>query len=122
MRPHELSPDVRNISRSPVLCSSAGHRRGATYVVTVVALPILLGVAALAIDLGLMHLAAQRVQNVADTAALAGATRAADASGSVTAADQTTAANNAVSAWQVDTTVTTWGPGDSVPGFRTLGY
>ncbi len=90
--------------------------------ITVIALPTLLGVGALAVDLALMSLSAQRVQNVVDTAALAGAVQGADASAAVLAANQTAAGNNTGSPWPVDTIVTAYGPGDTVPGFRALGY
>ncbi|HCA47152.1 MAG TPA: hypothetical protein DEP45_07225, partial [Armatimonadetes bacterium] len=96
-------------------------RRGTGYTLTVVALPVLLGVAALAVDLGLMSVAAERVQHVADLAALAGATRGTDETGAVVLADETASSNNAVSNRQVDIVVTTYGPGQEVPGYRSLG-
>ncbi len=88
----------------------------------VLSLPMLLGVAALVIDLGMMSLAAQRVQHVTDLAALAGATRVEDTAASTAAADETAETNNSFSNWQVDTATTIYGPGDTVPGYRTLGY
>ena len=48
------------------------RQRGATLPLVVFALAALLGVSALAVDVGLMELARQRAQNVADAAALAG--------------------------------------------------
>ena len=118
-----LQDSVRRVcglpQHAPPLCASP--RRGAGYALTVIALPMLLGVAALAIDLGLMSVAAERVQHVADLSALAGATCGTDESGSVALADETATTNNAFSDWQVDTVVTTFGPGQEVPGYRTLG-
>lgn len=122
MSSHELSPDGYTVARTCVSNQCRGKRRGSTHIITLVALPVLLGIGALAIDLALMGLAGQRVQNVSDTAALAGAVKAADAAGAITAADQTTTSNNEFSTWQVDGTTTTYGPGQQVPGFRTLGY
>ncbi len=119
---HELSPDAPGRSQSTVANRCRERRRGGTNVLFVLALPILLGVGALAIDLALMSLAAQRVQNVADTAALAGAVQVADTTASEVAVDQTAGTNNDFSPWQVNTTVTRYGPGQEVPGFRTLGY
>lgn len=49
------------------------RQRGATLPLVALVLTALLGVAALALDIGLMELARQRAQNVADAAALAGA-------------------------------------------------
>ncbi|MGI5819020.1 MAG: TadE/TadG family type IV pilus assembly protein [Armatimonadota bacterium] len=119
---HDLPLLGHTVGRSFVSCGCRSRRRGTAYVLTVIALPMLLGVGALAIDLALMGLAAQRVQNVADTAALAGATHGADSAASAVAAGQTTGTNNAFSNWQVDATISTYGPGETVPGFRTLGY
>lgn len=123
MAPHELSPSRLSLIRPFVTGRCRAQRSGAVYPLMVVALPVLLGVAALAIDLALMGLAAQRVQNVADTAAIAGAIKGTDAAKAVTASERTAVSNNdCASAWQVQTTATTYGPGETVPGFRTLGY
>lgn len=67
------------------------HQRGAVLPLVVLALTALLGVSALAIDLGVMQLAKQRAQNVADAAALAGAQNPASAG---TLASSVVAANN----------------------------
>jgi len=122
MRLHALPTSGRPVS---LLCRPrhiSGRRRGSSYALAIAFLPVLLGIAALAVDISLMGLAAQRVQNVADTAALAGATRIADATGAVSAADQTAATNNLFSNWQVDTAIATYAPGESVADFRSLGH
>lgn len=122
MRLHRLSFIFRTAT-GPFVSNRCSHRRrGSAYALTVVALPVLLGVGALAVDLAIMGLAAQRTQDVADTAALAGAVRAMDPSAAVVTADQTAATNNGFSTWHVDTTTTTYGPGQVVPDFRELGY
>jgi len=68
------------------------RQRGATLPLVVFALAALLGVAALAVDVGLMELARQRAQNVADAAALAGVQ---DPSVEGAAAGSVVTANNA---------------------------
>jgi len=68
------------------------RRRGATLPLVAFVLTVLLGAAALALDLGVVGLARQRAQNVADAAALAGAS-APGAEG--TAAASVAAANSA---------------------------
>lgn len=67
---------------------------GATLPLVALTLTALLGVAALAIDVGTMTLARQRAQNVADAAALAGAANTASVNQASAAAGQVVAANN----------------------------
>lgn len=86
----------------------------------VVALPALLGAAALAIDLGVMTLTAERVRNVVDAAALAGARSYSDPTTAIAAAQQIAAENNTTSFWQVTPEVQCYGPGDTVPGYGVL--
>jgi len=119
---HELSLSGHTVARFFVSHRCRSRRSGSTYILTVVALPVLIGIGALAVDLALMGLAAQRVQNVADTAALAGAVHGTDASAAVAAAGQTAGSNNLFSNWEVDAAITAYGPGETVPGFRALGY
>lgn len=85
---------LRSLKRSP--------RRGSGHMLTVLALPALLGVSALAVDLGLMGVAAQRVQHVADLAALGGATRITDQTAAVATADETTETNNSLDVMVVE--------------------
>jgi len=73
-------------------------------------LTALLGVAALAIDVGMMTLARQRAQNVADAAALAGAGNTAPA----TAASQVIAANNSGTATAFQGATVALGTGNAV--------
>lgn len=96
-------------------------RRGLSSVMMIIALPALLGVAALAIDLGVMTLTAERVSNVADAAALAGARSFTDEATAVSAAQTVTAANNTTSYWQVTPEVRCYGPGQTVSGYGMLG-
>lgn len=72
--------------------SKGKHQTGATLPLVVFVLTALLGVAALALDIGLMEGARQRAQNVADAAALAGAQNPGAESA---AAASVTSANNA---------------------------
>lgn len=68
--------------------------RGAVLLLVIFALAALLGVAALAIDIGMMEWARQRAQNVADAAALAGGQKMATVAGASDAATQVVGANN----------------------------
>ena len=52
---------------------TASRRRGATAVVVVITVPVLLGMAALTIDVGHLQLVRQELQTAADAAALAAA-------------------------------------------------
>ncbi len=97
------------------------RRRGSVYALIMVALPVLVGAGALAVDLGLMTTAAQRVRHVSDTAALAGARCHGDASGTELAVEQIVGANNATSPWQVSPQMRCFAPGDEVPGHGPLG-
>lgn len=96
-------------------------RRGATYMIVLVAMPALLGAAACAVDLSLMSAAGQRVQNVVDQAALSGARSYADEATARAVAEQVVAANNAEATWQVSTETVIYSPGQTVPGYGTLG-
>ena len=90
---------------------------GAVLVFTVIILVVLLGMAALAIDIGQMYIAKQRAQNVCDAAALAGGQLLTGKPDCIPGAEATAIeykeANNAeVAAWQVedfdaDATITT---------------
>src|SRR5262245_61631799 len=51
-----------------------GGERGVAFTVVVLSIPVLVGFAALAVDIGRLALTANEVQNVADSAATAGAT------------------------------------------------
>ena len=73
----------------------AQTERGATLVLVVFALTALLGVAALALDIGMMEWARQQAQNAADAAALAGGQNMATTAGASAAATQVVGANNA---------------------------
>ncbi|MEA3401226.1 MAG: pilus assembly protein TadG-related protein [Armatimonadota bacterium] len=99
-----------------------GGRRGSVSSLTVAALPVLMGVAALVFDIGAMTLAVQRVQDVTDAAALAGAANTAELGSRDVAVSETVAANNNASPWQVTSTVHYYVPGDEVPGCGTLGH
>ena len=93
-------------------------QRGATLVLVVFALPALLGVAALALDIGMMEWARQRAQNVADAAALAGGQSMATAAGASAAAAQVVSANNADgSAFQGVSTAVNPGSSVTVQGY-----
>ena len=70
-------------------------RTGATLPLVLFLLAALLGVAALAIDIGMMDWARQRAQNSADAAALAGGQALTSTAAAVSAANSVIAANNA---------------------------
>lgn len=87
-----------------------------------VALVLLLGVAALVFDLGWLILAAQRAQDVADAAALAGALTLPDRADCEARIQGAVAANNeAVPVWAMSVSnqddLTYFMPGDEVPGY-----
>ncbi|MFP4248882.1 MAG: pilus assembly protein TadG-related protein [Armatimonadota bacterium] len=69
-------------------------RRGAAYMIMVLALPVLLGVGALAVDLSILMLAAQYSQTVADQSALAAATKMPDQHSASSAVNAIVTANN----------------------------
>ena len=68
---------------------------GATLIIVLFALTVLLGMAAVAIDAAAMYGARQRAQNVADAAAMAGSRFLPTTSTATTAANQVITANNA---------------------------
>lgn len=57
------------------LLKSYKNNRGATILIIAITLPVLLGFAALAVDVGYMYATRNELQNAADAAALAGATQ-----------------------------------------------
>ncbi len=79
----------------------------------VFALTGLLGVAALALDVGMMEWAKQRAQNVADAAALAGGQKMAVAADATAAANQVVGANN-IGGGQFQGVAVTVSPGSAV--------
>ncbi|MGD9495784.1 MAG: pilus assembly protein TadG-related protein [Armatimonadota bacterium] len=107
--------------RAPIGRSGRASRRGSVYALSVVALPVIIGAAALAIDLGMMTNAAQRVRHVADSAALAGAACYRDERGAEAIVRDIVNTNNEGSPWQVTPEARFWGPGQYVPGYGTLG-
>lgn len=100
-------------------------RRGAVGAYVVVALAALLGMAALVVDLGRLTLAAQRAQDLADSAALAAANELPVQSEARVTALTTITSNNAECPWlQVNCSsedLTFYGPGDVVEGYGELG-
>lgn len=80
----------------------------------VFALAALLGVAALAIDIGMMEWARQRAQNVADAAALAGGQKMAATSDANSAVSQVVGANNESGGGVFQGVAVTVSPGSSV--------
>ena len=92
------------------------HDRGAILVFTVIIMVVLIGIAALAVDIGQMYVAKQRAQNVCDAAALAGVQKLAvearmmnsdsshfvSTSAAEEAAEQSASSNNdVVPSWQI---------------------
>lgn len=89
-----------------------------------VALAALLGVAALVMDVGRLILAAQRAQNVADSAALAAGGNLPYEQEARATATATVQANNSGAGWQVqceDSDIVFYDSGDTVPGYEELG-
>lgn len=80
-------------------CMRVRGKQGSVLILFALIIDLLLGVAALALDLGLIYIAKQRVQGVCDAAALAGARRM-SSYGSIeaTLASATQAANNCTKA------------------------
>lgn len=113
------------LRRSSRLSSHAGRRRGTAYTLVVLALPMLVGAAAMAIDLGLLTLATQYTQTTVDQSALAAAARLPDSSDATAALQGILAANNVESSsWsaRVDpaTDLRFYHGGQIVPGFGEL--
>ncbi|MBV9848898.1 MAG: hypothetical protein JO250_04340 [Armatimonadetes bacterium] len=103
------------------------RQRGATLVLTALSLTAMLGVAALAVDLGVIYGARRRAQAVADAAALAGGPLLPNTAQAATAANGVIAANNGgggafvttgvsspTSVTRDDGTTVTVGPGGSL--------
>lgn len=105
--------------------SNTSRRRGIAGAWVVVALLTLLGVSALVIDIGRLVLAAQRAQDVADTAALAGGRRLPYMDEVHPLVFGIVGANNTEGIGpdtQCDSSdLTIYGPGDEVPDYGTLG-
>lgn len=102
-----------------------GCRRGVVGPYVVLAVVVLMGMAALVVDLGRLTLAAQRAQDIADSAALAGATRLPNQDNARVTALRTIACNNVESSWlQVNCSsedFTFFGPGEVIEGYGELG-
>ncbi len=99
-------------------------RRGATMVMVAFALPALVCLGALAVDQGTLAIAAQKVQQTADVAALACAGRLPTSDSAALCLRQTIEANNEgwhMQVWSDPAQDLTWyGPGDAVPGHGVL--
>ncbi|MCD6362333.1 MAG: hypothetical protein J7M38_15860 [Armatimonadetes bacterium] len=91
----------------------------------VTAMLALLAMAALVVDVGRLTIAAQRAQDIADSAALAGANRLPNQDQARATALRTIIANNDTSSWlQVGCSsedIVFYGPGDVVPDYGELG-
>jgi len=107
-------------SRGRRIKAGRSCRRGTSSVLVVIALPVLLGAAAAAIDLAVLTAEGQKVQNVIDNAALSGARCYASPEVAEAVVNRIVAENNAITTWQVAPATTCYGPGDDVPGYRTL--
>ena len=126
MKLHELSPDRFAATWSSVSKRCRGPRRGSPFLVTMVALPVLLGAAALAIDLSTLILAAQYSQTVADQAALAAATKLPYQTIAAGTIDSMAVANNDEnSSWHAvidpSADVEMFSQGETAPGYGELG-
>lgn len=112
----------------PLMVSRLSPRRwrvrGVAGVWVVGALVVLVGVGAGVIDVGRLVVVAQRVQNVADTAALAGAAQLPDTAEARASLQRLLAANNEDAAWPVTITpaqdLDYFGPGDEIERYGTL--
>jgi hypothetical protein len=112
----------------PLIVSRLSPRRwrvrGVAGVWVVGALVVLIGVGALVIDVGRLVVVAQRVQNVVDTAALAGAAQLPDTAEARESLQRLVAANNEDAAWPVTITpaqdLDYFGPGDEIERYGTL--
>ncbi|MFP3905239.1 MAG: pilus assembly protein TadG-related protein [Armatimonadota bacterium] len=101
-------------------------RQGVVTVTAIVGILAILGIAALTIDIGRMAIAAQRAQDIADAAAIAGAQSLPDTSLADTKIADIVAANNDAIPWpevtvDIDSDVTYYYPGDDVPEYGVLG-
>lgn len=105
--------------------SNKGWHHGVAGPWVVVALVALLGAAALVIDIGRLVVAAQRAQDMADSAALAGGCKLPSAQEARDATADTILANNSEgTGFQVQcdaSDITCYGSSEEVPGYGTLG-
>jgi len=96
-------------------------------VTLVIALVVLLGVAALSIDIGRLAIATQHAQNVADAAALGAASELLDQEAAAQMATSLVEANNAVSPRATVAfdpsggDLTFWAPGSTISGYGEIG-
>ena len=103
------------------------QQRGAILPLVVVMLPALLGVAALTVDLGLLALAAQQAQDVADAAALGAVSELPDYTSARATASSLVEANNESSAAlqaacsSANGDIAFWGPHETIPDYGALG-
>ena len=103
------------------------QRRGVIMAWVAVALPILLGAAALTIDVGRLMIAAQVAQNTADAAALAGGQELPNNDTALWYATALVDANKQSfqgagrDCWANPEDIVFYGPGDEIPGFGLLG-
>jgi hypothetical protein len=102
-----------------------GRQRGLIGPWVAMALVVLVGAAALSIDIGRLVMAAQRAQDMADGAALAGGSKLPSAQEARDVTADTISANNSEGAgFQVQceaSDITCYGPSEEVPGYGTLG-
>lgn len=101
------------------------NRKGVVIAWVAIALVVLLGMAALTIDLGQLCIAAQTAQDAADGAALAGGHKLPDyATASSVALGLVQVNNESTGGYQAVCTADDtqfWGPGDTIPDFGPLG-
>lgn len=86
-----------------MICSRIHNKRGATIVLFALCLVALIGIVALVVDLGMLYIARQRAQNVADAAVLAAMWKLPDTNAAETVAKDVVIANNSASGsgkWQ----------------------
>jgi hypothetical protein len=106
---------------------SKGHeRRGMVLVMVALGLVVLMGMAALTVDVGRTTLAVQRAQSVADATAMAAALQLPNTVSANTSLIDALNANNDTGSWPQLTVNTSedvgyYGPGDTVPGYTVLG-
>jgi len=101
------------------------QREGNVSVIVVIALPILLGIAALTIDIGRLALGAGHLQNVVDAAGLAAAAEVGNPSEVISGVTEIVGANNEQTpSWAVNVDdgedITLYSSGEEVPGHGTL--
>ena len=105
--------------------SELRNRRGVAGTWVSVALITLLGMAALVVDVGKLTIAAQRAQDVADSAALAGATRLPNTDAARATALRTVMSNNTEGAGMTSycssEDVSFYNPTDAIPDYGDLG-